>query len=58
MLDWSVTGVMAERGNEERRIVEVIEEPGTRRDSIPYTTNDGHFFFKKDQRLDVNYKWY
>ena len=57
MLDWSVTGVMAEEGNEERRIVEVIEESGTRRDSIRYTTNDGHFFFKKEQRL-VNYKWY
>jgi hypothetical protein len=56
MLNWSVTGVMAEGGNEERRIVEVFEEPGTRRDSIPYTTNDGHFFFKKEQRLDVNYK--
>ena len=49
MLNWSVTGVMAERGNEERRIVEVIEEPGTRRDSIRYTTNDGHFFLRKSK---------
>ena len=49
MLDWSVTGVMGERGNEERRIVEVIEESGTRRDSIRYTTNDGHFFSRKSK---------
>jgi hypothetical protein len=56
MLNWSVTGVMAEEGNEERRIAEVFEEPVTRRYSIRYTTNDGHFFFKKEQRLDVNYK--